>query len=547
MQRNVLKGLYALAIVLVLILSQGIYPAIAYANTFPRLAPSLSPCSEEVEPLFGFSKDLSGFFSDPDGDPLSYSLSSRAIDWLKIDEKGVVSGVPPVRVAPPVGGSVLTLPYSFQVIASDSEGATSPPLQCEVRVRQVNHAPSASPFSISRELPLESLFQEDISGFFTDDNRETLTFEKSPDFPDWLNLNPTTGILDGTPHSLNPGRGTFIFAAIAHDGREGRGVLDITMNVVTAPSNQPPQVVGCTLPNDKATEGTPYSGNIASCFNDPDGDTLTYQRGVRFPSWLTLNANTGDLSGTPTASDVNPLPVDVDVVARDSKGATSTTPLSFPIEVQATPNQPPQVVGCTLPNDKATEGTPYSGNIASCFNDPDGDTLTYQRGARFPSWLTLNANTGDLSGTPTASDVNPLPVDVDVVARDSKGATSTTPLSFPIEVQAATRAPVINNSFLNSQLSSAPTSGTPLCVDLLKATSDPNVTVEPIRATRLPASLSFRAPATILGCIDAPDGSTFTLDIIFKNSIDPTLTTTYQWQGTVTSGTTACSSPPFCR
>lgn len=66
-----------------------------------------------------------------------------------------------------------------------------------------------------------------------------------------------------------------------------------------APPNSPPSITG--IPNTAATAGmrwqfTPYAA-------DPDGDALTFTA-TGLPGWVRLDSQSGELSGTPSESDV---------------------------------------------------------------------------------------------------------------------------------------------------------------------------------------------------------------------------------------------------
>ena len=138
--------------------------------------------------------------------------------------------------------------------------------------------------------------------------------------------------------------------------------------------------------------GNTYSYTLAA--TDSDGDTLTLEASS-LPSWLSFDATSGVLSGTPAASDEGSHSVTLSV----SDGTSSTTQ-SFTINgtVPAVNNAP--VVSSTAAT-TATEGTEYSYTLAA--TDSDGDTLT-MAATTLPAWLSFDAASGVLSGTPAASD-----------------------------------------------------------------------------------------------------------------------------------------------
>jgi serralysin len=81
------------------------------------------------------------------------------------------------------------------------------------------------------------------------------------------------------------------------------------------------------IADQKAVDGAAFSFVIPdSAFTDPDHDTLSYSASMtigKLPSWLTFDAATHTLSGTPTATDVDLVPLRVTV--RDGRGEAATS------------------------------------------------------------------------------------------------------------------------------------------------------------------------------------------------------------------------------
>jgi autotransporter-associated beta strand protein len=88
--------------------------------------------------------------------------------------------------------------------------------------------------------------------------------------------------------------------------------------IPTLMGNNPPSLTA--LPQMNATQGVPFTGNLAAHATDPDpGDTLTFSK-VDGPAWLTIASN-GTLGGTPTLGDSGTQ--QVVIIATDSHGTTS--------------------------------------------------------------------------------------------------------------------------------------------------------------------------------------------------------------------------------
>lgn len=175
-------------------------------------------------------------------------------------------------------------------------------------------------------------------------------------------------------------------------------------------------VVANAIPDQNATVADAFSYQFASnTFTDGDDDSLTYTAtksdDSALPSWLTFTSGTRTFSGTPAVDDI--ATTAVKVTASDGTDTVSDT---FNLSVSALPNQAP-VVASAIPNQTATEDVAFTYAFPSgTFTDPDGDVLFYDAalasGAELPSWLAFEGTTRTFSGTPSATDVGTLSIDV---------------------------------------------------------------------------------------------------------------------------------------
>jgi hypothetical protein len=173
---------------------------------------------------------------------------------------------------------------------------------------------------------------------------------------------------------------------------------------------QPPTITTTSLPAD--TVGIAYSQTLQAT-----GGTTPYTWSVdsgSLPAGLSLTASTGVISGTPTTSGTSNFTVKV----TDSLSATATQALS--IVVNAAPN----ITTSSLPAD--TINVAYNQTLAAT-----GGTapLTWSVSTgSLPAGLSLNASTGAITGTPTATGTSSFTARV----TDSVGATATKALSIVI-------------------------------------------------------------------------------------------------------------------
>nr|WP_244329378.1 Calx-beta domain-containing protein [Tolypothrix sp. PCC 7910] len=241
------------------------------------------------------------------------------------------------------------------------------------------------------------------------------TLENSNALPDWLEFDVATRTFSGTPTNSEVGSLNIKVTATDKAGAKATDSFAITVaNTNDAPTLQ------SAIADQNATEDAAFSFTIPeNTFADVDaGDSLTYsatlENGNPLPNWLTFDAATRTLSGTPTNSEVGTL--NIKVTATDKSGATATD--SFAITVANTNDAP--TLASAIADQTATEDTAFTFQIpADTFSDIDaGDILTYS--AIVPSWLTFNATTRTFSGTPGNGDVGT--VNIKVTATDSAGA-----------------------------------------------------------------------------------------------------------------------------
>ena len=183
------------------------------------------------------------------------------------------------------------------------------------------------------------------------------------------------------------------------------------------------------------TENNVYSYTFKASDVDT-GDSVTLSAPTK-PSWLSFNANTGVLSGTPNNSHVGNH--DVVLKAIDGSGAVDTQ--SFTISVANT-NSTPTITSTAVTT--VNEDTEYKYTLTATDSDSN-DTLTLSAPTK-PSWLSFDANTGILSGIPTNSDVGNHNVVLKVT--DNNGASVSQ--SFTISVSNTNDAPIKANE-INDQ------------------------------------------------------------------------------------------------
>ena len=243
---------------------------------------------------------------------------------------------------------------------------------------------------------------------------DTITFHLvSGALPPGLTLGLTSGAITGTTQA--GARETFSFSVAARDpgGLESIRAFSITRSSPPAFAEGEAARLGAILAGLRQNAPAPALPTQAAA-SDPDGGPLTFGA-TGLPAGLTFSAS-GTLAGIPTGTG-GPVVLTV----RDEDGLTDTLSLTAIVEANA-----PPVWG------EGIQPPPYRAGAAYAFtlpaSDPNGDTLTFTRVAGvLPPGLTLDAQTGTISGTPS---LDAGTVSARLRVSDGRGGTAETTLQF---------------------------------------------------------------------------------------------------------------------
>lgn len=228
----------------------------------------------------------------------------------------------------------------------------------------------------------------------------TWSLKSGSTLPVGLSLNPSTGVISGTPTQTHSGPATLV---ATYRGVNGEQAYSFNVNfdiVVSLAAATPPEAV----------VGVPYSGfnlqSLLSVTGDPDYSinavTWSLASGA-LPAGLTLDEESGSISGTPTTAGVSSA----------TFRATYTNASGTQIYNFLTINVGVALAAATPP--AGLVGTAYPGfdlkNYLTISGDPSPSVASVAwsvvSGA-LPAGLTLNAVTGVISGTPTEAANNPV-------------------------------------------------------------------------------------------------------------------------------------------
>ncbi|MFB9244128.1 putative Ig domain-containing protein [Massilia antarctica] len=297
-------------------------------NQAPVAGPGVPFLSARAGDPFSYTLAAANL-TDPDADDkLHYSIQLEgglpAPAWVKFDAATrTVSGVPDDAS---VGKLVLI------VVAMDNYGAGAG-IGIAMNIGAANRKPVLNAVPVdakaSRGTPLTYNVPANV---FTDPDGDALTYkvtlEKGGSLPSWLSFNPKTGVLSGTPSTLE-------HLVLAITATDVHGLSAQTLMKLDVDNRAPTFGAWTQVPGGAANDVWQFTVPQGSFTDSDRGDTLSYAAtspdGSALPAWLTFDAATRTFSGRPPAVGK----YDVLVKASDINGASVSAVLPITID----PNQ----------------------------------------------------------------------------------------------------------------------------------------------------------------------------------------------------------------
>ena len=353
--------------------------------------------------------DVSGYFSDADGDTLAYTATSSNTTKVTATVFSTTLTITPVAV----GTSLIT------VTARDGSSNATQTFSVVVDV------PNTAPITVG-SMPDQTMYVGEstltpISRYFQDTTGQVWTYTAASS-----DTSIVTASMSGTNLTVQAvSQGTATISVTMTD----YGGLSATQTFsVTVPNRAP--VVG-TIPDVTIPNGSTGEVYTHLHFTDPDGDALTYAIGTSDTSIVSVSlGGTGNSTLNLAANALGT--VTITVTATDTSAATVTQTFSATV-VQ--PNQVPTTVGTISDITMKLGSITKQVDVSGYFNDADGDTLTYTASSSNLADVTVSVS----NATVTITSVSEGWANVTVTASD--GAASATQ-TFKVTVS-ANSAPVI--------------------------------------------------------------------------------------------------------
>ena len=344
--------------------------------------------------------EASRYFSEPDGETLSYSAGAS---------DPAVAGVS-------VAGSTVTVTAqgkgstNVTITATDPGGLSATQ---SFRLTVPNREPVPVGTIDAQTIEAGQSVTIDVATSFDDPDDDPLTYTAVSSIPTVARTSVSGAAV--TISAVGPGVTTVTITATDDDQATATQRLTVT---VSEP-NRPPRRVG-SIPAQSITVGASAMVVASSYFSDPDGDALTYTAASSART-VAVASVSGSIV---TITAVTAGTATITVTARDPGGLTATQLAHVTVDQR---NRAPTPVGA-IPAQSLNQGSRATVNASRYFSDPDRDALTYTAA----SSSAVVARTSVSGSTVTIIGVTAGNATVTVTARDPGGLSATQTISVTV-------------------------------------------------------------------------------------------------------------------
>ena len=320
---------------------------------------------------------VSQFFSDPDGDELTYAAVSG--DTMVVTASMTGSLITVVGVG--AGETTITL------TATDPEGLSATQT-ANFTVTAVNQAPVVVMEIEHQDLGVGDTITLDVATNFADPDGDSLAFTAASDDTTVATVSVNGSMV--TVVGVGPG------AAIVGVTATDPGDLSATQmfDVAVAAVNQSPEAVD-TIADQGVAPGDSVTVDVSGNFSDPDGDELTYTAASSDDTVATVSVSGTEVTVTGVAAGS----ATVTVTATDPGDLSATQMFDVTVAVV---NQSPEA-GDTIADQGVAPGDSVTVDVSGNFSDPDGDELTYTAASSDDTVATVSVSGAEVTVTGVAA------------------------------------------------------------------------------------------------------------------------------------------------
>ena len=359
---------------------------------------------------------LTAWFSDPDGDPLTWAAQASAAGVVALD---LAPGEGTLVITPLAEGET-----AVTVTATDPEGLAA---SQSFTVTVPNRPPAATDTIPSRTLYKSEADTLDLTAWFSDPDGDRLTWAAAASNGSVvaLEVSASAGTLIVTP--LSEGE-----AMVTVTATDPGGLTASQSFTVVVPNRGPVATDSIAAQTLYKRETMPL--DLTRHFNDPDGDVLRVE--VASSDSLVATASASGTTLTVRAGAKGEATLTVTVI--DPGGLSARQ--SFAVTVL---NRAPMTIA-PIPEQTLPRGPSRTLDMAAHFSDPDADTLSYSAASSNPWVVRVRTEASDL--ILTAWSVGTVEITVTATDPDSLTAQQT----FAVTV--SNRGPVAVGTFPDLRL-----------------------------------------------------------------------------------------------
>lgn len=289
---------------------------------------------------------------DPTNDVFTWTITTDA-GWLSIGaSSGILSGTPD-------NGDVGE--YFVNITVDDGNNGSDMHI-FTLTVSNVNDDPVITTTDVTTAIAGE-LYSVDYNATDIDPTNDVFTWSKTG--AGWLSIDPSTGLLSGTPSNDN--EGTYSIDVTVIDGNGGSDVSTFILTVEPGVviTNLNPEITTTDLTT--VTAGELYTQTYDATDDRTLPANLTWTMSTN-AGWLDFDASTRVLSGTPAETDVGIYWVLITV--NDGEGGSDSNSFNITVDTAIVNTQPVLTSGQISPT---TGDTDTSFTFTVHYQDADGD------------------------------------------------------------------------------------------------------------------------------------------------------------------------------